>query len=249
MTCADVRHLLHVYADGELDPVRSLEVEEHLRTCPACSQACGRLRALRGVLAAEPLRYKAPPHVHKAIRTSLRAAERAETPPRLPWRLLAVAACLAVVALTTWWAVGRLGSAFGEDRMARAVVVGHLRSLMEQHLLDVPSSDRHTVKPWFRGKLDVAPPVPDLAGHDFTLLGGRLDYLDDRPVAAIVYSKRKHIINLFVWPEAAVSTEPVLTQWRGYHLVHWSSGGSTCWAVSDLNAAELQEFARLVQGS
>jgi anti-sigma factor RsiW len=248
MTCADVRHFLHVYADGELDPVRSLEVEEHLRMCSACTQACDGLRALRGVLARGPLRYAAPPRLHKGIRTALRAAERAETPRRLPWRLLAVAACVALAAPAAWWGVTRLGPSFDEERLAHAVAVGHLRSLMEQHLLDVPSSDRHTVKPWFRGKLDVAPPVPDLAEHGFVLVGGRLDYLDDRPVAAIVYRKRKHIINLFVWAAPAGNAEAVWTEWRGYHLVHWSTGGSTCWAVSDLNAAELQEFARLVRG-
>jgi anti-sigma factor RsiW len=245
MTCADVRHFLHIYADGELDTVRSLEVEEHLRMCSACTQACDGLRALRGVVALGPLRYVAPPGLHKVIRTSLRA----RAPRRVPWRLLAVAACLALAVPAAWWGVARLAPSSGEERLARAVLVGHLRSLMEQHLLDVPSSDRHTVKPWFRGKLDVAPPVPDLAGHDFILVGGRLDYLDDRPVAAVVYRKRKHIINLFAWPAAAADGGPVLTQWRGYQLVHWCSGGTTCWAVSDLNATELREFAELVRGS
>jgi anti-sigma factor RsiW len=152
-----------------------------------------------------------------------------------------------LVSLATWWAFWVGPHAAGE-RLAREVAASHVRSLMEQHLLDVESSDRHSVKPWFLGKLTFAPPVPDLAEQGFPLLGGRLDYLDDRVVAALVYRWRQHVINLFVWPSAAGADAAVRPgEWRGYHLVHWSAGGLTFWAVSDLNAPELHEFARLVR--
>jgi anti-sigma factor RsiW len=134
--------------------------------------------------------------------------------------------------------------------MAEEVVSSHVRSLMASHLVDVSSSDRHVVKPWFAGKLDFSPSVVDLIDHGFPLIGGRLDYLDKRPVAAVVYQRREHVINLFIRPAAhdadAVRT-PVTTQ--GYHLLSWTRAGMTYVAVSDLNTNELLEFVRLVQAS
>jgi anti-sigma factor RsiW len=162
--------------------------------------------------------------------------------------LPALAASLALVALGAWWAARAWPPGPADDRLGRELVAAHVRSLLAEHLLDVRSSDRHTVKPWFLGKLNFAPPVPDLAGHDFPLAGGRLDYLDDRPVAACVYKRRQHVINLFVWPSDSAPNRGAGTATRqGYHLAHWCQGGMTYWAVSDLNEAELQEFARLIQ--
>jgi anti-sigma factor RsiW len=248
MTCADVRTLLHVYADGELDPVRSLGVAEHLGNCPCCGQAFGALQALRGVLAQEPLRHTAPAALHREIRSSLRATERAEAPRRLPWWLLAVAASVALVALLGWWAFQTGPRSSGEDRLAHDVLTNHIRSLMlDLHLVDMKSSDRHILKPWFQGKLNFAPTVVDLADRGFPLVGARLDYLDDRRVAAIVYRRRDHLINLFLWPSASGADQaPQALERQGYHLLHWSAGGMTGWAVSDLNSVELEEFARLV---
>jgi anti-sigma factor RsiW len=247
MTCGEIRSLLQIYADGELDPVRSLAIEEHLHQCPACQEACSGLRTLRGVLMRDPLRYSATPHLHRTIRASLRTAERAEKPRRGQWHWLAVAASVALVVGA--WFVGRVWiQVAGGERVVRDIVASHVRSLMAEHLLDVPSSDRHTVKPWFRGKVSFAPPVPDLADNDFRLVGGRLDYVDDRPVAALVYRRRQHLINLFVWPMTAKTDQHNETLERhGYNLIHWSAAGMSWWAASDLNLDELREFVRLVE--
>jgi anti-sigma factor RsiW len=149
----------------------------------------------------------------------------------------------------------RLASARG-DSIADDAVNSHVRSLMANHLFDVQSTDQHTVKPWFQGKLDFSPPVVDLASIGFPLVGGRLDYLRGRPVAALVYQRQKHIINVFVSPEEAAL--PVLTDAfaradvrsvRGFHVRHWIHGGNSFWAVSDLNDAELSEFGRALEAS
>jgi anti-sigma factor RsiW len=135
-----------------------------------------------------------------------------------------------------------------KDVLARELISSHVHSLMATHLTDVLSSDGHTVKPWFKGQLDFSPPVKNLSKEGFALVGGRLDYVGDRPVAAIVYQRRKHVINLFVWPSTSESAVSTTTQTRqGYHMINWTEGGLTFWAVSDLNEEELGEFVRLVQ--
>ena len=150
------------------------------------------------------------------------------------------AAAGAALALAASIAVFGPLSQNGGNEIARGLVDGHLRSLESQHLFDVASSDQHTVKPWFAGKLDVTPPVPDLTLKSFTLIGGRLDYIDGRAVAVVVYRRRSHIINLFVWPGS--DKAPAKLQRLGFSLRHWTKGGLTFWAVSDINASELAEF-------
>jgi anti-sigma factor RsiW len=249
VTCADLEPLLHGYVDGELDLVRHLDVERHLQGCPACAAACEALQGLQAALLSPSFRFEPPPGLRRRIESSLGDADFSR-PRRRPWPLLALAASAALFALGALgaWGAVHAWSARTEDRLAREVVSSHVRSLMlDSHRLDVASSDQHTVKPWFHGKLDFAPAVPDLTGQGFALLGGRLDYLDNRPVAALVYQRRKHVINLLTWssPDAADEGPAALTR-QGYHIVYWSRGGLTCWAVSDLNAQELRTFADLL---
>jgi anti-sigma factor RsiW len=249
LNCKETQNLLHGYVDGELDLVHNLEIERHLEDCASCLQTVKGLQALRAGLREAPLSYKAPAHLQKRIQAAVRKADRAESAsPVFSWRWLPAAAAFAVVVLAAWglWRVRALPSS--EDLLAQEVIAGHVRSLMASHLADVPSSDQHTVKPWFHGKLDFAPWVEDLAAEGFPLVGGRLDYLDNRPVAALVYRRNQHPINLFLWPSAqeAESGTRALTR-RGYHLFAWTHSGMNYWAVSDLNTRELQEFVRLVQ--
>ena len=161
------------------------------------------------------------------------------------WRSLALAASLAVVALGSW-TLARQRAAV--DALADDVLASHVRSLMPGHLTDVPSSDQHTVKPWFNGRLDFSPPVYDFAGRGYPLLGGRIDYVGGQPVAALVYGRRQHMINVFLWPAARGSAGGPATRTRqGYHELHWTTGDYTYWVVSDLGLAELQEFAQLLR--
>ena len=139
--------------------------------------------------------------------------------------------------------------ASGADVVVAEVVNAHVRSLQAEHLFDVQSTDQHTVKPWFLGKLDFAPPVADLAAMGFPLVGGRLDYVSGRPVAALVYQRQKHSINVFVWPASETSGPDTARSVRGFHVHHWIRDGMSFWVVSDLNDAELSEFARALQSS
>ncbi len=246
MNCQEMHDLVHPYADGELDLVRHLEVEEHVAACPACAEQLKRLLSLRTALSAASLYHRAP----AALRARVAGAVTVTPARRRPWMRLAAAAAILLL-LGTAATIGVLLSRRGppsEERLADWVLAGHIRSLQVEHLTDMPSSDRHTVKPWFRGKLNFAPPVPDLAGDGYPLVGGRLDYLADRPVAALVYQRHAHVINVFLWPAGNEEEQGVhrLTR-QGYHLRSWRQAGMTCWAVSDLNDEELDQFVRLFQ--
>lgn len=247
MVCKDAQELIHGYIDGELDPSGNLEIERHLETCEACSAVYKREQALHSLMQNSSLKFKAPAHLRATIESAVRKAANAERAPGwvAPWRWLSVAAALASLAAVIWIAavVSRPSE---QDLMAQEVVSSHVRSLMAGHLTDVPASDQHTVKPWFNGKLDFSPPVKDLTAQGFILAGGRLDYLGQTPAAALIYRRRQHVINLFIWPAPSNRSTPMKVQTRrGYNLIHWTQSGMTCWAVSDLNPAELQEFSRL----
>jgi anti-sigma factor RsiW len=209
---------------------------------------------LSKTIKAQATRHLAPPVLRERIVSALNQAEPATAvPPRRRFQTLwqqwgamgAAFACgvIASLALGTFYAAPS-----DEDRLSQEVIGGHLRSLMVAHLADVASTDQHTVKPWFSGKLDFSPPVHDLANQGFPLMGGRLDYLDQRRVAALVYRRQQHTINLFVWPSGDKSTRAVKSLSRqGFNMTDWSDSGMQFWAISDLGPGELQTFTQLLR--
>jgi anti-sigma factor RsiW len=240
---------MHAYLDGELDLVRNLEIENHLKDCPTCALRTSNHRAVQNVLRNSSLYFKAPAALETRLRSSLlRTRPSPKSIWQSSWTWLAAAASIAFVFVLGWQAA-RMGSeGQAKDIIVREIVSNHVRSLMATHLTDVTSSDQHTVKPWFKGQLDFSPPVKDLTKEGFSLVGGRLDYVGDHPAAALVYQRRKHFINLFIWPSSPSSDAASATQSQnGYHLIHWTEGGLTFWAVSDLNESELNEFVQLVR--
>jgi len=253
VSCQETQDLIHGYIDGELDLARSLQIERHIEGCESCSKAYRAQQELKGALQAVPLRFIAPNDLRRRIRSSLREAG-APAPARSTfnwlskWRWAGAVAALALVAVMSWNLARVSRAPSGDELVALEVIDSHVRSLMANHLEDVPSTDQHTVKPWFNGKLDFSPPVQDLAKDGFPLVGGRLDYLENRPVAALVYQRRKHFINLFIWPSTHASGQGAVTR-QGYNLLHWTQSGMAFWAASDLNNSELREFVKLIQQS
>jgi anti-sigma factor RsiW len=241
---------LSPFLDDELDPVASREIVEHLASCPACSGELARQKELSGAMRAQ-LEYHVAPdllraRIQREARASLRSADRPRTPVAMPWRWLSVAAGVAVVVGAGWLAVLATSEREGAA-LAREAVSDHVRSLMADHLADVVSTDQHTVKPWFNGKLDFSPPVNDFAAAGYPLIGGRLDYLSGRAVAALVYQRRKHVINVFVWPATNGGETISRTSTRmGFHVIHATRAGMAIYLVSDLNPDELGAFARMV---
>ena len=201
------------------------ELADHLRSCQSC------------IMRTHARYYEAPPELEQKIRGQIRK-ERAAP---LPWRWMAIAASVLLVASLTW-NISMLRTRIDRQQvLASDIVSAHIRSLTGTHLLDVLSSDHHTVKPWFNGKIDFSPGVKDVEG--FPLLGGRLEYLEGHPAAALIYGRRNHMINVFTWPAPAIA--PVIETRNGYHLESWSNDGMMFWVVSDLNEGELRDFVQL----
>lgn len=257
MSCRDAQNLIDGYLDGELDIVRSMEIEDHLRGCSVCAKLYENHQVLRSAIHQNAPYFKASAGLQKRVRSAVRQASGAEPVPRVlawraPWRpawnWVGLAAAVAIVAVLAWGVAARLSGPSAEELLAQEVLSSHVRSLMANHLTDVPSSDQHTVKPWFNGKLDFSPPVKNLTNEGFPLAGGRLDYLGGKPVAALVYQRQKHFINLLIWPATGSSdlAEKSVTR-QGYNLLHWTQSGMTYWVVSDLNSRELQQFVELVR--
>jgi anti-sigma factor RsiW len=246
MNCHEAQLLRHGYLDAELDAGTALQYEQHVHACPACAKALAEQKTLQTEMKADTLYYRAPEHLHRQVRASLNRKTRHST-HRL-WRALVTAACL-FLCVGLGVLLGRFGlPASSQERLLDELTAGHIRSLQWNHLVDVPSSNQHVVKPWFTGKLDFSPSVRIPEPRDFTLVGGRLDYLDSRAVAAVVYKRREHVINVFSWPAPASQDTPSRVETRqGYQLIYWCKGGMYYCVVSDLNAEELNELARRFQ--
>ena len=241
----EIRELLHAYSDGELDLVDAREIEEHLRSCDECRGLQQQIRALREVLTTGSPAYRAPSHLRRNVRAALRREAKAEARNISFWPALATAtACLAIVLGLALFQTTRTSH---NDTIVNEVVANHVRSLLATHLVDVASSDQHTVKPWFDGKVDFAPEVHDFSMSGFPLVGGRLDYLDGKTVVALVYQRNKHPINVFIMPATGSSdTARGSSTRRGYNVLSWTYREMKYWAVSDLNENELGQFASLL---
>ena len=247
MQCEEVRPRLDAYVDGELAADERALLHEHVDGCPECSSEIAELAELRaGIRQSAPI-YTAPEELRSRIRFALRreAAANAPAAPRAPGWLAYAASILLAVAVGsggTFLIVGERQ----QDVIAGEIIDSHLRSLLGTHLTDVASSDQHTVKPWFAGRSNVSPPAVDLGGEGFPLVGGRLDLIAGRPVPALVYRRRDHVINLFVLPASTGDRGEALTR-RGYNLLHWDQGDLGFWAVSDAGPAELAAFERALR--
>jgi anti-sigma factor (TIGR02949 family) len=255
MSCENLRIQMHGYLDDELDPVRSREIEDHLRGCPGCQRAYQASRSLSAAIKSQASYFRAPSALEARIRSSLHATAK-DAPRRVSWGMpvqwgwLGLGASLAFAVMLTWNLVLLPGTPFDRDQQLTEEVIGsHVRSLMADHLTDVGSSDQHTVKPWFDGKLDFSPPVTDFAARGFALVGGRLDYLNGHPVAALIYRHRLHPINVFIWPaQTAPDSALRAVSHQGFNIVSFIHAGMAYWAVSDLNPSELGQFVELLRG-
>jgi anti-sigma factor RsiW len=260
MNCTKYEVLLHALIDGELDAGHSSEVETHVATCSGCTGKLKTFRAMREAMAGADLKWTAPAHLRRRIEAALplplvSASGQIVAPRKFlqPSRRTFFSGFAVGTALSAALAASVVLTVFTNDQeqtIANDVASAHIRSLQPGHLMDVETSDQHTVKPWFDGKVDVAPPVIDLTAEGFTLLGGRLDYIDGEPVASIVYKRRKHVINLFVAQRLGVEHANITGRTvQGYNVRHWAVGDLNYWAVSDLDPLELSEFVQKISAA
>jgi anti-sigma factor RsiW len=242
MTCAETEILLHALLDDELDAGHARDVEAHVEGCPRCAAQLRAYREMQQAMSAARLRYTAPMSLRRRIEKALPSA-----PARATNRRAVLKGFVMGTALSTAMAASLVVAVLRTDqdqRLLGDVITAHVRSLQGEHLTDVQTSDQHTVKPWFNGKVDVAPPVVDLAAQGFRLIGGRLDYIDGRAVASIVYRRRTHVINLFVAQGEGSDHRAANETMQGFNVRRWTAQGLEFFAVSDVNAEELQEFVQ-----
>lgn len=249
MTCELTQTVLHGYIDGELDAARAADFERHLISCAECVTALEAQETLHSSIQRAGLYERAPASLRQKLQKELGTPTRSSVTPirnPAPWRWLAIAATLLLAVSLGWRLFPALRGSPSETALASAVVDAHLRSLQPGHLEDVQSTDQHTVKPWFDGKLDFAPPVHDFANEGFPLQGGRLDVIRGRTVAVLVYARRKHLINVFVWPTTEPDSEPQSGSQLGYHWLNWRKSGMEMYAVSDVSPDDLTELHHLL---
>jgi len=245
----EAAQLLGPYQDGELDLTACVKLEEHLAGCLSCQQKLAGEQELTDLIRSETPHFKASPFLKTRIQATLRKEKSSSA--TIPWwkhfsptwmfsGLAGAAAVLVILAVGIFW-TQRI------PLLAQEAVVNHVRSLQVSHLVDVASTDQHTVKPWFAGKLDYSPQVVDLGPSGYPLIGGRLDVLDHRDVTAIVYQRRKHYINLFIWPRNADSLDGRFYSQNGYHVLGWTKSGMNYLVVSEVGEKELREFVKMIQ--
>jgi anti-sigma factor RsiW len=250
MTCAESEVLINALLDGELDAGHAHEVEAHLEICPRCTAQFDAYRDLQQTMSSTQLRFTAPMSLRRRIEAALppKSMSARAAPRRGMLRGFVMGAALST-AMAATLVIAVIGTD-SDQRVLGDVLSAHVRSLQADHLTDVQTGDQHTVKPWFNGKLDISPPVVDLTAQGFRLIGGRLDYVDGRAVASIVYRRRTHVINLFVAQAAGVDSQKAKLQtMQGFNIERWSARGLDFFAISDLNAEELREFADQFEAS
>ena len=253
MNCEECHDYIDAYFDNELDVATTILVQQHLRDCIKCRELLESRRAVGALLGNPEISFEVPDALLGKIQSAVPALRSDAKPPSIskfpiPWFSvpLALAATIAVMFGLILLNREAIFHRARSDVLAQDVISSHVRSLLATHLLDVPSTDQHTVKPWFDGKLKFAPPVHDFADRGFRLIGGRLDYLNGQDVAALVYQRYRHVINLFVWPsESDRNTAAESFSKDGYNVSYWDRDGFEFWAVSDVNAEDLKAFANL----
>jgi mycothiol system anti-sigma-R factor len=249
MDCVRASELLHGYLDNELDLMHIEEIQAHLGACVSCGKQHAQELKLRSLLQARAPRYAAPAHLRSKILTAVRSTQR-ESRLRgwfpIGWLQFggSLAASVLLTSTITYYSV----QSSNTERVIDEVVATHVRSLITNRLTDVESSDQHTVKPWFNGKVDFSPPVKDLVAQGFPLVGGRLDYVDGRPIAALLYRHRQHWISVFMWPDqSGKDSAPRSFSKRGYDITQWSAEGLRFYVVSDIASPELGQFVTLLR--
>lgn len=249
MTCREAEPLLHARLDHELDMAGSASIDQHLSECRACAAQYAELQNLHEEIAAADLAYTPTPGLEQKL-----AAQFLQEKTSLfsfwskSWRNAYVMAGAAAGVAILIFSVSIARTSRETDAIGVEILDNHLRALQPSHLVDVPSSDQHTVKPWFQGKTDFSPPVPDLTKDDFILIGGRLEVIHQQPAAAIVYRRRQHLVSLYVSPSPGADGRTELRELGGYHLLHWMQNNMSYWAVSDVDTGDLRQFAALIRG-
>lgn len=250
MNCTEARSRIAAYVDDELDALECTRLDAHVSGCRACQHERTQQVFMSQEVRRELTRFRAPAGLHRRVRESLHSSEARRTETwwqRLRWPALVPVAGVALATLATVNVAFLASLPSEEDRVAANVLDSHLRALISSRAIDVVSSDQHTVKPWYAGKLDFSPPVTDYGAQGFALVGGRIDYVEGRSVAALVYQHRKHFVDAFIWPAAGSSSKvPASLERRGYNLVHWTRDGMTYWLASDLETAELMRLEALL---
>lgn len=254
MTCREAEPLLHARLDHELDMAGSASIDQHLSECRACAAQYAALQNLHEEIAAADLAYAPTPALEQKLAAQFLREKTSlfsfwNTPSwTKPWRNAYVMAGAAAGVAILIFSVSIARTSRETDAIGVEILDNHLRALQPSHLVDVPSSDQHTVKPWFQGKTDFSPPVPDLTKDDFILIGGRLEVIHQQPAAAIVYRRRQHVVSLYVSPSPGADAGTALRDLGGYHLLHWMQNNMSYWAVSDVDPTDLRQFAALIRG-